>query len=265
MRRDVFAAVVAVVVAAVVVAWSSGFLRGSTDPSDAGEGAALPVPDEGPPATSEVERPPGSDGGGDRVAYYDTVVEALPDQEAFTVLVVAGATRDEVAQALGVDLAAPVDVDDVWDDDETTGWASIDIAGGVLAVEPTGYGDPGLDTLRALSAEGRAAAVLRTNIQAHERFGAARDGELLFDADEFIYVEDPTIVPAEIRPLFDLVWDDLEGEAELGQDGPNSTAVALAMSEVVTGVVVSAENLAEVGEAQYFKAPILVYAQSLED
>ncbi|WGX95446.1 DUF6461 domain-containing protein [Nocardioides sp. L-11A] len=255
----------AVVVAAVVVAWSSGFLRERADLSDAGDGGALPTPNGGRPTTSDVDQPPGSDGGDDRVAYYDTVVDALPDQEAFTVLVVAGATREEVAQALGVDLAAPVDVDDVWDDDETTGWASIDIAGGVLAVEPTGYGDPALDTLRALSAEGRAAAVLRTNIQAHERFGAARDGELLFDDDEFMYVEDPSIVPAEIRPLFDLVWDDLESDGPIDLDGPNPTAVALAMSEVVTGVVVRGDDLAEVGEAQHFKAPSLVYGQSLED
>jgi hypothetical protein len=257
--------VVAVVVAAVVVAWSSGFLRERTDPSDAGEGGAMPIPDGGRPPTSDVEQPPGSDGGDDRVAYYDTVVDALPDQEAFTILVVAGATREEVAQALGVDLAEQVDVDDVWDDVETTGWASIDIAGGVLAVEPTGYGDPALHTLRALSAGGRAAAVVRSNIQAHERFGAARDGDLLFDDDEFMYIEDPSIVPAEIRPLFDLVWDDLEGDGPIGQDGPNSTAVALAMSEVVTGVVVSPDDLVEVEEAAHFKAPSLVYPPSLED
>ncbi|WP_408898544.1 hypothetical protein ACJ5H2_05385 [Nocardioides sp. R1-1] len=206
-----------------------------------------------------------STGDGDRVAYYDTVLAALPDPESFTVLVVAGARREEVAQLLGVDLTRPVAWEDIGMDElDETGWALVEIEGGVLAVEPTGFGDPAVETLRALSAGGRAAAVLTSNIEAFERFGAARNGELLFDAAEFMYIEDPEIVPAEIRPLFDLVWDDLKGEPVIGEDGPNSSAVAMAMSEVVTRVVVTADDMAAVTGAPYFSAPSLVYAGSDE-
>ena len=63
-------------------------------------------------------------------------------------------------------------------------------------------------------------AVVRHNIQAHLRFGAARDGELVFDDDEYLYVEDPSSVPAELRPLFDLVWVDLDLDHDLDDDGP---------------------------------------------
>lgn len=73
------------------------------------------------------------------------------------------------------------------------------------------------------------------------------------------------MVPAELRALFDLVWDDLSGEDEVDGGGPDSTAVALAMSEVVTGVIVAAADVEEVGEATYFEAPALVYADSIED
>jgi len=260
MKRDVIAGVVAVVVAAVATAVAAGIFDRPDRPdrpSAAGEEPAMTPPERLSPSFS--------DGGNARVAYFRGVAEALHAVESFTVVVVAGASRDEVARMLHVDLSRPVNVDDLWDEDvDHTGWALIDVAGGVLAVEPSGYGDPTLDTLRELSADGRAVAVLRDNIQAHERFGAARDGELLFDDDEFKYIEDPAVVPDELRDLFDLVWDDLEGELDVDAV-VDSTAVSLAMAEVVTGLTVTAADLATVSEAPYFAGPSLVYAGSLDE
>lgn len=62
-----------------------------------------------------------SESSGDRVAHYERVVDELPDPESVTVLVVAGATREEVARELDVDLTEPVDEDDIWSSDGT-GW-----------------------------------------------------------------------------------------------------------------------------------------------
>ena len=130
--------------------------------------------------------------------HYEGISEALGEFDSLTVLVVAGRSRDEVAHALGVDLDAPVD--DPWEGEgQTTGWALVDLPSGVLAIEPTGYGDPTRAALVELSRDGCAAAVVRTNIQAHDRFGCARDGELLFDDDEYTYIEEPESVPAELR------------------------------------------------------------------
>ncbi|MCR1782824.1 hypothetical protein KVF89_09795 [Nocardioides carbamazepini] len=241
-----------IAVGALIV--SSGCSAGSDEAVDpAVKESGSPVPDTSS-APASPSAPP--DGGGDRVAHYEQVVAAIPDPESITLLVVAGADRAEVAQVLGVDLQAPIE--DAWAGELTmTGWALLDVPGGVLGFEPTGYGDPALGALRRLSADGRAAAVARTNIDAIERFGAARGGALVFDDDEYVYIEDPARVPAELRPLFDLVWDDLEGDLVVG---PDSFAVALAMGEVVTGVVLTAEDIAAVTEAQLYAAPSLVYA-----
>jgi hypothetical protein len=276
-KRDSIAAVVAVVIAAVATSLATGIFDGRSSSPTAGEEPTTAGLENDPMSTDEAAAPGGSSGtegqpigdgsagGGnsDRVAYYSAVADALPDEESFTVLVVAGATRDEVAQVLHVDLAQPVDEDDIWSDDlDTTGWALIDIPGGVLAVEPTGYGDPALGTLRELSADGRAAAVLRGNIQAHDRFGAARDGELLFDDDEYTFIDNPAVVPQELRALFDLAWVDLEADSD-SYDGADPTAVSLAMAEVVTGLTLTRADLADVSEAQYFHGPAQVYADSL--
>ena len=67
------------------------------------------------------------------------------------------------------------------------GLAAIEVPGGVLAIELSGYGDPSTADLASLSTSG-ASAVVRCNIQAHDRFGCARAGELVFDDDEFTYV-----------------------------------------------------------------------------
>jgi len=195
--------------------------------------------------------------------YYEQLLDAFPDLESLTVLVVSGASRAQVAAALDIDLNEPVDVDYSGDSPDTTGWAALEIPGGVLAVELSGYGDPTNAALRTLSDSGGTAAVVRDNVLAHVRFGCARDGELLFDADEFMYVEDPSAAPAELRPLFDLAWDDLQGDDQGVDDMPSPFAVALAMAERITGVELTADQVATVHDSQFFKTPTLVYAQSL--
>lgn len=77
--------------------------------------------------------------------------------------------------------------------------------------------------------------MVRDNIQAHCRFGCARDGDLVFDENEYTFLEDRDSVPQEVRALFDLAWVDLtEDDPDPQED--DSTAVGLAMAEVVTGI-----------------------------
>ncbi len=189
------------------------------------------------------------------VEFYERVLPAFPDSEGLTVLVVSGVTRDAVLAGLGVDVSRPAE--DGWDFDHgSAAWAAVEIPGGVLAVELSGFGDPSLDALASLSEAG-AAAVVRSNILAHYRFGAARAGELVFDDDEFIYLSDPDRVPVELRPLFDAAWVDLEGEDE--NDWVNPWVAGLAMAELVTGVELTEDQVAAVLESDFFLAPSLRY------
>ena len=122
----------------------------------------------------------------------------------------------------------------------------------MLAVEITGFGDPSKADLVALSMSG-AASVVRSNILAHYRFGCARAGELLFDADEYIFVEDLDAVPAELQDMFRLVCDDLADEPN-HVEHRDPFAVGLAMCEVVTGLEVSADHV-QGGRRGFFAAP----------
>jgi len=189
--------------------------------------------------------------------YYERLLEAFPDPDSLTVLIVAGSSREQVAAVLDVDLGKPAD-DAASDEEESTAWAISEISGGVLAVESTGYGDPTLTALRALAENGGASAVVRNNAQGHLRFGCARDGELLFDDNEYMYIEDPSVVPPELRPLFDLAWDDLE-DLDSDDEGPDGFAVGLAMAEAITGVEVTTDQVAMAYEGEGFAAPSLVY------
>ena len=184
------------------------------------------------------------------VEFYEQVLSAFPDAESLTVVTVAGMTRDDVLAQLGADLSDPVP--DGWDDDEeSTAWAAIDVPGGVVAVELTGYGDPSRADLAALSRQG-AAAVVRSNIQAHYRFGCAEGGDLVFDDDEYVYVSDRSQVPHRLRALFDAAWVDLdEGE----DDEADPLATGLAMAEVVTGVTIAGEQVASLLESGFYRAP----------
>lgn len=103
------------------------------------------------------------------VDYYDELIDAFGDPEALTLLVVAGASRDSVARALEVDLHEPVG--HPWDDEHDHGyasWALVEVDGGVIGIEHTGYADPTLATLRAMAAGG-AAALVRSNVQPYLR------------------------------------------------------------------------------------------------
>lgn len=192
------------------------------------------------------------------VGHYEQVLLAFPDTESLTVLVAAGATREGVLATLGADLDDRAE--DAWDvDTRSAAWAAIEVPGGVLAVELSGYGDPSLADLAALSQPG-AAAVVRSNIQAHHRFGAARAGELVFDDDEYVYVRDLDRVPEGLRPLFDAAWVDLDADDEGERADP--LAVGLAMAELVTGVELSGDDIAAVLEADFFLAPSLRYPEA---
>ncbi len=189
------------------------------------------------------------------VEYYAHVLSAFPDTESITVLVAADATRDAVLAALGVDLSDPAeDADDF--DTHSAAWAAIEVPGGVLAVELSGYGDPSVADL-AFLLNAAAAAVVRNNIKAHHRFGAARAGEIVFDDDEYIYVRDSDRAPAGLRPLFDAAWVDPDGEDDDERADPLATG--LARAELVTGIELSDAQVAALIGAEFFHGPSLRY------
>jgi hypothetical protein len=196
------------------------------------------------------------------VQYYDALLDRSPiDSESVTYFLVSGATREEVAAALGADLtvgAIEPDSEELLDDQDHSAYAFAEVTGGVLAMETTGFADPSNATLRELSRGGRTAAVARSNILGHVRFGYARNGEIVFDENEYMYVEDFDAFPEEVRELAELTWDDLEGD--LDDDGPDGLAVAMAMAVQVTGVTVTADDLVATYRGGFFRTPSLVYS-----
>jgi hypothetical protein len=194
--------------------------------------------------------------------YASMLDEAGIDTESFTFLVVAGGTRESVGAAMGIDLTASPDTSEL-DLMEFSAYALTEVTGGVIAIEHSGYADPSPAVLALMSADGGAAAVARSNIQAHERFGCARDGELVFDDNEFMYVEaeDKEQVPQELRALFDSAWVDLDEEEDDdgGIDDPAGVLVALAMATLFTGVEVSATDLQRARESTYHVVKSLTY------
>lgn len=204
------------------------------------------------------------------VEYYVTLFDEARTfgGDGDTVLVVRGATVAEAVEALG-----GVDPDDVppedWDSDELM-WSTyslVPIDGGVLATEDTGYADPPNSALVALSQGGRAAAVVRDNIQAHSRFGCARDGQLLFDSSEYTFLEDRSKVPEELRSLFDLAWIDLEDDDDAGDDAADPTAVGLAMAEIITGIRLTPSEVTalESATASVVAVRTMKYASECDD
>jgi len=87
---------------------------------------------------------------------------------------------------------------------------------------------------------------------------------LLFDDDEYMFIEDPEVVPAQLRPLFDSAWVDLDNDEDNG-DGPDGFVVGLAMAEAMTGVALEPAHVSVVVDSGYCSAPTLVYAASLDD
>jgi Family of unknown function (DUF6461) len=112
-------------------------------------------------------------------------------------------------------------------------YSFLQVGDGVVAWEDTGFSDPPKRLLAALSQGGAVSAVATDNIEAMTRFGYARDGEIVFDAFEYAFVDSLDEIPAELRDLARLAWDDLEGPMVETADW---FSVAMAMSEKVTGV-----------------------------
>jgi hypothetical protein len=112
-------------------------------------------------------------------------------------------------------------------------YSFLQVGDGVVAWEDTGFADPPKRLLAALSQGGVVSAVATDNIEAMTRFGYARDGEIVFDSHEYAFVDDLTEVPAEVRDLAALAWDDLDSPMV---ETTNWFRVAMAMSEKVTGV-----------------------------
>lgn len=191
---------------------------------------------------------------GDLAAVFE---DAGVDSESLTVVLVAGGSRAEVLRLLGAEPEAG-DPDAVSGDGDHSAYAAAEVAGGVVAYEQSGYGDPANDVLAALSALGGAAAVARSNVQAHERFGCARDGVLQFDADEFAFVEEDekASVPDDLRALFDTAWI---GDDDDPDSDEAAVSVALRMAALRTGVVVTTDDLARAQEAGWHRVRGLTY------
>ena len=194
-------------------------------------------------------------------SHYEAMFEdAGIDRESLTVLLVRGGTRADVLRLLGSEATSNEEPYPDLDDDDYSGYALAEVDGGVVAFEHTGYADPSPRVLGALSALGGAAAVTRDNIMAHERFGCARDGVVLFDADEFRYVEEreKESVPPELRPLFESASANLESESDDAADGG---FVAYAMAATHTGVVVTSDDLRRAVRQGYHRVRTLTYLE----
>jgi hypothetical protein len=195
------------------------------------------------------------------VEYDKMFRNADIDGESLTVILVAGGTRADVLRVLGADPVSNGEPYPDEGDDDHSAYAACEVQGGVFAMEHSGYADPSPSVLAALSELGGAAAVTRSNIQAHERFGCARDGVVLFDDNEFKYVEadEREAVPAELRELFDSAWVDLDADDDVYQ--PVEGFVGYAMAAVHTGVVVTGDDLKRAAEGGYHRVRMLTYLE----
>lgn len=132
----------------------------------------------------------------------------------------------------GAQPATAADEDAMINGDKSA-YAFLQVGDGVVAWEDTGFADPPKRLLAALSEGGAVSAVATDNIEAMTRFGYARDGEIVFDAFEYAFVDSLDEIPTEVRDLARLAWSDPQGPmVELA----SWSAVAQAMSEKVTGV-----------------------------
>jgi hypothetical protein len=195
-------------------------------------------------------------------SHYEAMFEAAGiDGESLTVLLVRGGTRADVLRLLGAEAEPNGEPYPDLEDVDYSGYALAEVEGGVVAFEHTGYADPSPRVLAALSSLGGAAAVTRSNIQAHERFGCARDGGVLFDADEFMYVDEheKESVPSELRPMFDSAWVNLDAAGDDDEGGRGFIGYAMAATH--TGVVVTAEDLIRAVQPGYHRVRTLTYLE----
>ncbi|NYE35999.1 hypothetical protein F4692_001103 [Nocardioides cavernae] len=178
----------------------------------------------------------------ERVEHYTQVTEDV-DTESLTVLVVSGATVADVRSVVAAD--AGLADGEVVQDDERSAYVFVEVDGGVLAMEHSGFAGPTVEALTRLSEGGRSAAVVGSDIQAWDRFGCARDGVLLFDDPEYTFLDadDLSRVPDELRPLLDLARVDLDSDEDDDDSAALAFAVGLAMAELVTGIHLGADDL----------------------
>ena len=175
------------------------------------------------------------------LSSYEWLDDVL-DTESLAIVLVRGGTTASVAAAVGLDLTSEADEfpgDDLFD----RPWLAIgELPDGVVVLEVSGYHEPDAELLATLSGNGRRAAVVRSNIQAHVRFGCAQDGASVFDDDEFAFTANREGVPPELRTLLDLVW--VDPDADDDDDNDNELpwfAAGLAMVENWTGIHLTAE------------------------
>lgn len=136
---------------------------------------------------------------------------------------------------------------------ESSAYAFLQVGDGVVAFEQWGFSDPPKRLLAELSRDGAASAVVTDNIEAMTRFGYARDGEIVFDAFEYAFVDDLDEIPAEVRDLARLAWSDLEGPMVETADW---VAVGLAMAEKVTGVRATGDVQFVKGKENWYAVPL---------
>ncbi len=205
----------------------------------------------------------------DPISYEAMFEGAGIDGESLSVVLVRGGTRAKVLALLGAEPESIGDhspdleeeeEEEEEEEDDYSAYALTEVQGGVIAFEHTGYADPSPRVLAALSELGGAAAVTRSNIQAHERFGCATDGVLVFDADEFMYVEKDAL-PRELLPMFESVWVDLGGDGDDGDHEDAGGFVAYAMAAKHTGVVVTSDDLRRAVQQGYHRVPTLTYLE----
>ena len=152
-----------------------------------------------------------------------------------TWILAAPITVDEaITRLFGPDPRPPTEADEqALMSGTASGYAVMQVGNGVVAFEDTGFADPPRRLLAALSRDGVVSAVGTGNIEAMVRFGYARDGEVVFDGFEYAFVDNLDKIPAEVRDLAALAWQDLDGPMVATADW---FSVAMAMGEKVTGV-----------------------------
>ena len=87
-----------------------------------------------------------------RTCYASLLEESGLDGESLTVVLVGGTHLAAASRALGLDLDQPFDDQENLDEEEWSVYGLVEVDGGVVAIEHTGYADPSLDTLALLSA-----------------------------------------------------------------------------------------------------------------
>jgi hypothetical protein len=219
----------------------------------------VPTPSTSPDGTPTTYEPPDLDR-----TELDANLAALSPEDRALVDHYTGGKRDEegtwivaapltVAEArerlLGPGAQPATDADLRRMGFDESAYAFLQVGDGVVAWENTGFADPPGRLLAALSKGGGVSAVATDNIEAMTRFGYARDGEVVFDAVDYAFVDSLDEIPPEVRDLARLAWVDPDGPMV---ETASWAAVAQAMSEKVTGV--RAPAVWDVG--QWYAVPV---------